>query len=80
DFVGHHVQLLLHFTLNILSTHAAQHATQGAFGYCVADFLARTRHHFDKEAQIGRSVVAAGLLNQIATQGNAGHGELRRRE
>jgi hypothetical protein len=77
DFVGHHVEFLLHFALNVFSTHAAEHTTQGAFGYCVADFLARTRHHFDKEAQIGRSVIAAGLLNQIATQGNAGHGELR---
>jgi hypothetical protein len=43
----------------------------------MADFLARTRYHFDQEAQIGRGIVAAGLLNQIATQGNAGHVWLR---
>ncbi|GJB83562.1 hypothetical protein KAM380_080270 [Aeromonas caviae] len=44
----------------------------------MADFLARTRHHFDQEAQIGRGIVAAGLLNQIATKGNAGHVWLRK--
>ncbi|MNY37801.1 hypothetical protein D3C86_1723860 [compost metagenome] len=77
DLVGDHVELFLHFALDVFSAHAAQNATQGAFGHGVVDLLAGTRHHFDQEAQIGRSVVAAGLLNQIATQGNAGHGRLR---
>jgi len=79
DVVGNHVQLLLHFALHVFSAHAAQNTTQRAFGDVVADFLARTRHHFDQEAQIGRGTVAAGLLNQIATQGNAGHVRLRRK-
>ena len=78
DFVGQNVQFLLHFALHVFSAHAAQDTAQCAFGNGVADFLASTRHHFDKEAQIGRRVVAAGLLDQIATQGNAGHGRLRR--
>jgi len=77
DLVGDHVEFLLHFALDVFSAHAAEDATQRAFGHGVADFLASTRHHFDKEAQIGRRVVTAGLLDQIATQGNAGHGRLR---
>src|SRR3989338_4409218 len=44
----------------------------------MADFLARARHHFDKEPQVGRGVIAAGLLDQVAAEGNAGHGRLRR--
>ncbi|MCY1312696.1 hypothetical protein D9M70_631400 [compost metagenome] len=43
----------------------------------MADFLAGARHHLDEEAQVGRSVVTAGLLDQIATQGYAGHERLR---
>ena len=33
--------------------------------------------HFNKETQIGRGVVATGLLDQVAAEGNAGHGWLR---
>ncbi|GAB0074794.1 hypothetical protein TOC8171_01910 [Pseudomonas syringae] len=57
----------LHFALNVFSAHAAQYAAQRAFGDGVADFLASARHHFDQEAQIGRGVVAAGLLDQVTT-------------
>ncbi len=77
NLVGHHVQFLLHFTLHVFGAHAAEYPAQGAFGYRVADLLARTRHYFNQKAQIGRGVVGAGLLDQITTQGNAGHGELR---
>ncbi|MND67602.1 hypothetical protein D3C80_590220 [compost metagenome] len=74
DFVGHHVQFLLHFALHVLGTHAAEHAAQRALGHRMADLLARARDDLDEEAQIGRRVVASGLLDQVATQGNAGHG------
>ncbi|MCY1534343.1 hypothetical protein D9M68_697120 [compost metagenome] len=77
DFVGQHVELLLHFALHVLGLHAAEYAAQSTFGHLMADGLAGPCHHFDKEAQIGGSVVATGLLDQIATQGNAGHGRLR---
>ncbi|MNE63131.1 hypothetical protein D3C80_1584620 [compost metagenome] len=77
DFVGQHVELLLHFALHVLGFHAAEHATQGTLGHLMADGLAGPRHHFDKETQIGGSVMAAGLFDQIAAQGNAGHGWLR---
>lgn len=80
DLVGHHVQLLLHLALHVLGAHAAEHAAQRALGHRMADFLAGTRHDLDEEAQVGRGVVAAGLLDQIAAQGNAGHGWLRREE
>ena len=79
DLVGDHIELLLHFTLHVFGAHAAQNTTQGAFGHGVADLFASTRHHFDEETQISRRVVAAGLLDQIATQGNAGHVRLRTR-
>ena len=43
DLVGDHVELLLHFALDVFSAHAAQNTTQCAFGHGVADFLASTR-------------------------------------
>ncbi|MNT86846.1 hypothetical protein D3C72_2271850 [compost metagenome] len=78
DFVGQHVELLLHLALHVLAAGAAQHATQRALGHRMADLLAGARHHLDEEAQVGRSVVAASLFDQVATEGNAGHGRLRR--
>ncbi|MDT4882805.1 hypothetical protein FQZ97_1187900 [compost metagenome] len=46
----------------------------------MADFLAGARYYLDEEAQVGRGIVAAGLLDQIAAQGNTGHGRLRAKE
>jgi hypothetical protein len=80
DFIGDHVEFLLHFTLHVLAVQAAQHAAKGALGNLMADRLAGPRHDFDKEAQVGRGVMAASLLDQVAAQGDAGHGRLRKGE
>ncbi|MNP40609.1 hypothetical protein D3C76_1342610 [compost metagenome] len=80
DFVGQDVELLLHLALDVLGLHAAQHATQRPLGHGVADFLARAGHHFHEVTQVGRGVVTAGLLDQVAAQGNTGHGRLRAKE
>ncbi len=80
DFVGDHVELLLHFALHVFAVQAAQHAAEGALGHLMADRLAGPRHDFDKETQVGRGVVAASLLDQVAAQGDAGHGRLRKGE
>ena len=77
DLVGDHVELLLHLALYVLAVQAAQHAAEGAFGHLVADGLASPCHNFDKEAQISRRVMAASLFDQVAAEGDAGHGQLR---
>ena len=77
DFVGNHVEFLLHLALHVLGAHAAQHAAQCTLGYLMADFLTGPCDHFNKETQIGRGVVTTGLLDQVAAEGNAGHGWLR---
>jgi len=71
DFVGEHVELFLHFALHVLAAGAAQHAAQRALGNLVADRLARARHDLDEKAQIRRGVVAASLLDEVATEGYA---------
>ncbi len=71
DFVGEHVELLLHFALDVLAVGATQYAPEGALGYRVADFLARSCHDLDEKAQISRRVVTASLLDEVATEGYA---------
>ena len=78
DLVGDHIEFLLHFALHVLAVQAAQHAAEGALGHLMTDRLAGPCHDFDKETQVGRGIVAASLLDQVAAQGDAGHGRLRK--
>jgi hypothetical protein len=67
DFVGNHVELLLHLALHVVAAGAAQHAGQAALADGDGDGLAGARDDFDQQAQVvGNDVLVALFLDQEA--------------
>ncbi|MNJ69194.1 hypothetical protein D3C77_655170 [compost metagenome] len=62
DLVGQHVQLLLHFALDVFAFQAAQDAAQGALADRMADGLAGARDHFDQQSHFRRQGLGGALL------------------
>src|SRR5688500_1507789 len=65
NLVRQNVEPLLRFALDIDGVRVAEHVTQCAFAYGVADRLARTRDGFEQQPQIRIDAVLALAANQI---------------
>ena len=64
--VRNHVQFFLYFALDVLGACSAQHVAERSFVHRNGDALARTRHHFDQQAQLSwDSAMRPLLFNEI---------------
>ena len=80
DFVGDHIQLLLHLALHVLAAGLPERIGQSALAHRVADRLDCARDHLDQKAQLGADALAVALLlDQELAEGDAGHGVRLRR-
>ena len=60
--VGDHIELLLHFALNVLGSGLAQDAGQVTLAHAITDSLAGARHHLEQEPQLGWNQVFFALF------------------